>query len=211
MFQAEVVRFFLIMFRTLLTLSPLGTSPSGSVHPLAIKVMKEKGGLDISDSKSKQVSTAEVLASDYVISMGCLDASFLPDTFRGIFQDWDVLDPAKENYDFFVTTYETIYRKCQAFLATLSASSSSSSSLSSASSASSSASSSSGSAVSSSSLPSSSLPDSSHRSLNIASSNNDTVPLLSSPDQPASLNLFEKYLSLWILLALVRTLLPWVF
>ncbi len=71
-----------------------GSNPCGYVHPLAIKVMAEKG-IDISRNKSKSLEDIPLSELDYVITL-CEDAAetcpFIPgvDTLH-----WGLPDPAK--------------------------------------------------------------------------------------------------------------------
>jgi arsenate reductase len=50
-----------------------GTSPSGSVHPLAIEAMRELG-IDISQNESKHVDVYRTVGFDHVITV-CDDAA----------------------------------------------------------------------------------------------------------------------------------------
>lgn len=68
-----------------------GTMPGDQVNPAAVAAMAELG-IDISAAKPKVLTDADVLASDYVITMGCGDACpFYPGK---IYLDWVLEDPA---------------------------------------------------------------------------------------------------------------------
>ena len=71
-----------------------GSNPSGYVHPLAIKVMIEKG-LDISQYKSKSLDDIPLNELDYLITL-CGDAAetctVVPHAKT---QHWGLPDPAK--------------------------------------------------------------------------------------------------------------------
>ena len=68
-----------------------GTMPGNQVNPSAVEAMAELG-IDISSAKPKVLTNEDVLASDYVITMGCGDACpFYPGK---IYLDWALQDPA---------------------------------------------------------------------------------------------------------------------
>ena len=68
-----------------------GTMPGNQVNPSAVEVMAELG-IDISAAKPKVLTDEDVLASDYVITMGCGDACpFYPGK---TYLDWKLQDPA---------------------------------------------------------------------------------------------------------------------
>jgi arsenate reductase len=71
-----------------------GSDPSGYIHPLAVKVMSEKG-IDISKNRSKSLEKIPVYELDYVITL-CSDAEkncpVIPDAN---IQHWKLPDPAK--------------------------------------------------------------------------------------------------------------------
>jgi len=71
-----------------------GSNPTGYVHPLAIKVMAEKG-IDISKNRSKTVEEIPLNKLDYVITL-CGDAAencpFIPGSKM---IHWGLPDPAK--------------------------------------------------------------------------------------------------------------------
>lgn len=68
-----------------------GTMPGNQVNPSAVEAMAELG-IDISAAKPKVLTNEDVLASDYVITMGCGDACpFYPGK---TYLDWKLQDPA---------------------------------------------------------------------------------------------------------------------
>jgi protein-tyrosine-phosphatase len=68
-----------------------GTAPAASVNPAVVEAMLEEG-IDISGNKPKVLTTEDVQASDYVITMGCGDACpFFPGK---TYLDWPLTDPA---------------------------------------------------------------------------------------------------------------------
>ena len=68
-----------------------GTMPGDQVNPSAVEAMAELG-IDISSATPKILTDEDVLASDYVITMGCGDkCPFYPGK---IYLDWVLEDPA---------------------------------------------------------------------------------------------------------------------
>ena len=68
-----------------------GTMPGNQVNPSAVAAMAELG-IDISSATPKVLTNEDVMASDYVITMGCGDACpFYPGK---IYLDWALSDPA---------------------------------------------------------------------------------------------------------------------
>jgi len=72
-----------------------GTYPADQVHPLAVRVMEEKG-IDISTQRPKRIDEVLDIEYDTVITV-CGDAeercpAFPEDVYR---EHWPVLDPAK--------------------------------------------------------------------------------------------------------------------
>ncbi len=68
-----------------------GTMPGNQVNPSAVAAMAELG-IDISSATPKVLTNEDVMASDYVITMGCGDACpFYPGK---IYLDWALIDPA---------------------------------------------------------------------------------------------------------------------
>jgi arsenate reductase (thioredoxin) len=68
-----------------------GTMPGNQVNPSAVEAMSEIG-IDISSATPKVLTNEDVMASDYVITMGCGDACpFYPGK---IYLDWALQDPA---------------------------------------------------------------------------------------------------------------------
>lgn len=68
-----------------------GTAPKDQINPVAIEAMRELG-IDISKEQPKVLTDAAVIASDYVITMGCGDACpFFPGK---TYLDWVLPDPA---------------------------------------------------------------------------------------------------------------------
>ncbi len=72
---------FLRSFDPRLNVSSAGTDPSGSVHPLAVKVMQETG-IDISGQSPKSVGLFVGKSFDYVITV-CDDAKETCPVFSG--------------------------------------------------------------------------------------------------------------------------------
>jgi arsenate reductase (thioredoxin) len=67
-----------------------GSSPSGQIHPKAIRSMSELG-YDLSQHQSKSISEIPKLEYDLVVSMGCGDeCPFVPAKNR---EEWEIPDP----------------------------------------------------------------------------------------------------------------------
>lgn len=68
-----------------------GTAPAETINPAVVQAMLEEG-IDISGNKPRILTTEDVQASDYVITMGCGDACpFFPGK---TYLDWKLSDPA---------------------------------------------------------------------------------------------------------------------
>lgn len=73
-----------------------GTAPADTVNPAVVEAMLEEG-IDISGNTPKVLTDEAVLASDYVITMGCGDkCPFYPGK---IYLDWVLQDPAGQGVD----------------------------------------------------------------------------------------------------------------
>lgn len=73
-----------------------GTEPKDQINPIAIEAMAEVG-IDIADNQPKVLTDEAVLASDYVITMGCGDkCPFFPGK---IYRDWVLADPAGQDIE----------------------------------------------------------------------------------------------------------------
>ncbi len=73
-----------------------GTEPKDQINPIAIQAMQEVG-IDISNNQPKVLSDEAVLASDYVITMGCGDkCPFFPGK---TYLDWQLEDPAGKDIE----------------------------------------------------------------------------------------------------------------
>ncbi len=73
-----------------------GTEPKDEINPIAVEVMREVG-IDISNNEPKVLTDDSVLASDYVITMGCGDkCPFFPGK---IYRDWVLDDPAGQDIE----------------------------------------------------------------------------------------------------------------
>jgi arsenate reductase len=73
-----------------------GTEPKEQINPIAIQAMAEVG-IDIANNQPKVLTDEAVLASDYVITMGCGDkCPFFPGK---IYRDWVLADPAGQDME----------------------------------------------------------------------------------------------------------------
>ncbi|NYG59285.1 protein-tyrosine-phosphatase [Nocardioides daedukensis] len=73
-----------------------GSAPADSVNPAVVEVMAELG-IDISRELPKKLLTADVEASDVVITMGCGDACPIFPGKR--YEDWALSDPSGQGPD----------------------------------------------------------------------------------------------------------------
>ena len=68
-----------------------GTAPGERVNPMAVQAMREIG-IDISEAAPSRLTTADVVAADVCITMGCGDTCpLVPGTE---YRDWAVDDPS---------------------------------------------------------------------------------------------------------------------
>ncbi len=73
-----------------------GTQPKSEINSVAIEAMNEEG-IDISNQEPKVLSDEAVIASDYVITMGCGDACpYFPGK---TYLDWVLDDPAGQGIE----------------------------------------------------------------------------------------------------------------
>lgn len=73
-----------------------GTEPGNQVNPAAIAAMAEEG-IDLTTATPKVLTDDAVIASDYVITMGCGDkCPFFPGK---TYLDWNLEDPAGQGLE----------------------------------------------------------------------------------------------------------------
>jgi len=73
-----------------------GTEPGNQVNPAAVAAMAEEG-IDLSTATPKVLTDDAVIASDYVITMGCGDkCPFFPGK---TYLDWKLEDPAGQGVE----------------------------------------------------------------------------------------------------------------
>ena len=98
-----------------------GSEPSGYVHPLAIKVMAEKG-IDISKNKSKSLDEIPLKELDYVITLCGDTAENCPVVQNANIQHWGLPDPArvkgteKEKLQVFIEIRDKIEKRVKELL-----------------------------------------------------------------------------------------------
>ena len=91
-----------------------GTEPRDQVNPSAIAVMAEEG-IDLTSSTPKVLTDEAVIASDYVITMGCGDkCPFFPGKK---YLDWPLADPAGKGVDDVRPIRDEIRGKIEALIA----------------------------------------------------------------------------------------------
>jgi len=93
-----------------------GSAPADTVNPAVVEVMSELG-IDVSQEVPKKLLTADVAASDVVITMGCGDACPIFPGKR--YEDWALTDPAGQGPDVVRPIRDEIDQRVQALLADL--------------------------------------------------------------------------------------------
>lgn len=93
-----------------------GTRPADEVNPVAVAAMAELG-IDITAANPRVLTTADVRASDVVITMGCGDTC---PYFPGVsYRDWKVPDPAGQSLATLRAIRDDIARRVEALIAEL--------------------------------------------------------------------------------------------
>lgn len=97
--RSQMARGFLNCYAKLLQ-HPLlvesgGTAPTGTIHPLAVAVMREKG-IDISRQPIQRIQSTDFQRFTHVFGMGYSDqaGALVPPKFHGVRVDWGLEDPA---------------------------------------------------------------------------------------------------------------------
>ncbi|NDC48991.1 MAG: arsenate reductase ArsC [Micrococcales bacterium] len=95
-----------------------GTEPKDQINPVAIEAMAEVG-IDITANEPKVLTDEAVLASDYVITMGCGDkCPFFPGK---IYRDWVLADPAGQGIEMVREVRDEIKQHVEALIAEIDA------------------------------------------------------------------------------------------
>ncbi|MBU6144388.1 MAG: arsenate reductase ArsC, partial [Acidobacteria bacterium] len=95
-----------------------GTEPKDQINPVAIEAMAEVG-IDITANEPKVLTDEAVLASDYVITMGCGDkCPFFPGK---IYRDWVLADPAGQGIEMVREVRDEIKQHIEALIAEIDA------------------------------------------------------------------------------------------
>ena len=90
-----------------------GTDPGTQINPMAMAVMLEEG-IDLSSSVPEKLSDEKVIASDYVITMGCGDACpYFPGK---TYLDWPLDDPKDQPIEKVREIRDAIKRKVETLL-----------------------------------------------------------------------------------------------
>ena len=95
-----------------------GSSPSDSVNPLAVTVIKEKG-IDISGARPKGFQNLPVNRVDYLVTMGCQDVCPVFPTTKQV--EWKLPDPKGQPVEFFRCVRDDIEKKVKEMIETISA------------------------------------------------------------------------------------------
>jgi protein-tyrosine-phosphatase len=97
-----------------------GTAPADHVHEVVVEAMAEVG-IDVSDAEPREIDREEILASDYVLTMGCSADDVCPMTWRGDARDWALDDPADRPIEEIREIRDEIERRVVAFFDELTA------------------------------------------------------------------------------------------
>lgn len=95
-----------------------GSSPSDSVNPLAVTVIKEKG-IDISNLRPKGFQDLPVKRVDYLVTMGCQDVCPVFSTTKQV--EWKLPDPKGQPVEFFRCVRDDIEKKVRELIEEVSA------------------------------------------------------------------------------------------
>ncbi len=114
-------KYYVKKFKKNIEIYSAGSNPSGYIHPLTIKVMKEKG-IDISNNKSKSLDEIPLSKLDYIITL-CGDAKDnCPVVYGANVGHWEFPDPAKadgteeEKIQVFRDIRDKIEKKVRSFI-----------------------------------------------------------------------------------------------
>jgi protein-tyrosine-phosphatase len=93
-----------------------GTEPAETVHDVVVEAMAEVG-VDVAGRTPRGIDREELLAVDYVITMGCSADDVCPATWRGDSRDWGLDDPAGKPLAEVRPIRDEIERRVREFLA----------------------------------------------------------------------------------------------
>jgi arsenate reductase (thioredoxin) len=99
-----------------------GETPSGEIHPLVLKILRDVFKIDTAGARSKAWQTFSDIHFDFIITVGD-DASDLTSAFPGtpVTAHWSFLDPTRfagseeEIYDAFLQTAFRVKRRVELF------------------------------------------------------------------------------------------------
>lgn len=95
-----------------------GTRPASSVDSTVVEAMREVG-VDLSGEVPKAVGPADLVACDYIVTMGCASEDVCPARFRGDALDWGLPDPKGKSLEQVRAIRDEIERRVRALLETL--------------------------------------------------------------------------------------------
>ena len=100
------------------TVRSAGSAPAATINPAVVEAMAE-WGIDVSAEVPKKLLTADVAASDVVITMGCGDTCPIFPGKR--YEDWQLDDPAGQGVEAVRPIRDEIRRRVQALVHELTA------------------------------------------------------------------------------------------
>ncbi|NGM67431.1 low molecular weight phosphatase family protein [Natronolimnobius sp. AArcel1] len=90
-----------------------GVDPRDHVHD-DVRTVLEEEGIDIGDREPRQITSADVVDAEYVITMGCAPAEFVPDDWDGETETWDLEHPGGDDLDATRAQRDEIQRRVRA-------------------------------------------------------------------------------------------------
>lgn len=81
-----------------------GIDPHDHVHEDVVAVLQEEG-IDIGDRRPRNIRPEDVADAEYVITMGCSAADFVPADWDGTAETWDLEHPGSSEHS---TTAEAL-------------------------------------------------------------------------------------------------------
>lgn len=90
-----------------------GSSPSSSIDPMVIEVMKEKG-IDLATKRPRSLDDLPHIEMDYLVTMGCEETC--PAVLAKKIIEWEIPDPKGKSIEIFREVRNMIEDKVKALL-----------------------------------------------------------------------------------------------